>query len=99
MPRLQNKYSVFSRPSKKKKNKKYYYVKFRNDDGTYRNPISTGHTSRDDAIRWAEARLRGETQAAKAPRPESVCSRVLGPFREICGKPRFPGVPGFKRLS
>jgi integrase len=57
MERPRYPYSIQKRPTKKK-NKHVFYVKFRDrDTGEYTTAVSSGCTRRDDAVRWAEARL------------------------------------------
>jgi integrase len=57
MERPRSPYSIHKRPTKKK-NRHIYYVKFRDTDtGKYTTAVSSGCTRRDDAVRWAEARL------------------------------------------
>lgn len=78
MPRSHREYSIFSRPSKKKKSKKYYSVKFRGPDGAYQTPMSTGLSNRIDAVRWAEEYLKKKTYTP-LPRFLRICRRILEP--------------------
>jgi hypothetical protein len=56
MERPKRPYSLHSRPTKKR-NRRIYYVLFRNEAGAYGSAISTGCTRKDDALRWAEHHL------------------------------------------
>ncbi len=58
MERRKQPYSLQKRPTKRK-NRFMYYVKFRNPEtGDYMNAVSSGCLNRDDAVRWAEKRLK-----------------------------------------
>ena len=62
-----------------RKNRKYYYVKFRGPDGNYQNPIATHCMNRVDAVRWAEARLQGENTP---PSPTTLSEYSEGFFSD-----------------
>ena len=56
MERPKRPYSIQKRPTVKHRH--IYYAKFRNEAGRYTTAVSTGCTRMDDAIHWADQRLR-----------------------------------------
>jgi integrase len=64
MERQKAPYSLQKRPTNRK-NRFIYYVQFRDENGGYRNALSTGCSNRDDALRWCEEHLKdGDTHVS-----------------------------------
>lgn len=58
MERAKRPYAIYRRPTKNSR-RKIHYVRFRDPDTSqYLTAVSSGCTRRDDAVRWAEKRLR-----------------------------------------
>jgi len=54
MERSQRPYSIYKRSTKKKKSKRRFNVRFRDENGEYLPAISSGMTSRAAAQNWAD---------------------------------------------
>lgn len=67
MGRQKRPYSIQKRPTRRR-NRSIFYVKFRDAaTGEYRTAVSSGCTRRDDAVRWAESRLRSGLGSRSGP--------------------------------
>jgi integrase len=65
MERRRKPYSIFRRPTKRKR-RFIFYARFRHPvTGTYQNAVSTGCGNRDEAVKWCEARLAQEQASSE----------------------------------